>query len=172
LFVYGVTGSGKTTLARQIAERTGLPWHSVDDLTWEPGWVQVPDDEQRRRIGRLCAGGRWVLDAAYAKWSDIPLARAELIVALDYPRWISLSRLLRRTLLRCVTRTRICNGNVESLRMLLSEESIVRWHFESFSRKRERIRRWAAEEDGPAVLRLTSPRETRRWLATLGPARS
>jgi adenylate kinase family enzyme len=48
--VYGVTGSGKTTLAAQIAERTGLPWHSVDDLTWEPGWVEVPVQEQRRRI--------------------------------------------------------------------------------------------------------------------------
>jgi adenylate kinase family enzyme len=37
ILVYGVTGSGKTTLARQIGERLGLPWHSVDDLTWEPG---------------------------------------------------------------------------------------------------------------------------------------
>jgi murein DD-endopeptidase MepM/ murein hydrolase activator NlpD len=35
--IYGVTGSGKTTLAEQIATRSGLPWYSVDDLTWEPG---------------------------------------------------------------------------------------------------------------------------------------
>ncbi len=167
IVVYGVTGSGKSTLAARIAERTGLPYHSADDLAWEPGWVQVPDEEQRRRIAEVCAGERWVLDAAYGKWRDIVLARTQLVVGLDYPRWLSLGRLVRRTFVRVVTRKRICNGNVESVRQMSSEESIIRWHFTSFASKRARIRAWAADPAGPAVVRLTSPRETRRWLDTL-----
>ena len=91
VLIYGVTGSGKTTLARKVAERTGLPWHSVDDLTWEPGWVVVSAAEQRRRIESICAGERWILDAGYSAWVDLVLARVELIVALDYPRWRSLA---------------------------------------------------------------------------------
>jgi hypothetical protein len=87
--IYGVTGSGKTTLAARISTITGIPWHAVDELTWEPGWVQVPDDEQQRRIEVICAGECWILDTAYARWLDIPLARTELIVALDFPRWFS-----------------------------------------------------------------------------------
>jgi adenylate kinase family enzyme len=165
--VYGVTGSGKSTLAARIAERTGLPYHSADDLSWEPGWVPVPDEEQRRRIDEVCAGERWILDAAYGKWRDIVLARAQLVVGLDYPRWLSLGRLVRRTFLRAVTRERICNGNVESVRQVFSADSIIRWHFTSFANKRARIRAWAADPSGPAVVRLTSPRETRRWLETL-----
>jgi adenylate kinase family enzyme len=47
MMIYGVTGSGKTTLARQISECTGLPWYPVDDMTWEPRWVTVPPQEQR-----------------------------------------------------------------------------------------------------------------------------
>jgi hypothetical protein len=143
ILIYGVTGSGKTTLAARLAERTELPWHSVDDLTWLPGWVIVPDEEQRRQITEICAGDRWILDTAYGKWLDVPLARVEVIVALD------------------------CNGNVESPRMAFSRESIIAWHFKSFARKRRRIRAWAAEPGGPAVIRLTSPRATRRWLAAL-----
>ncbi|MEU8634465.1 adenylate kinase [Amycolatopsis sp. NPDC048633] len=167
IVVYGVTGSGKSTLAARIAERTGLPYHSADDLSWQPGWVPVPDEEQRRRIAEVCAQERWVLDAAYGKWREIVLDRTQLVVGLDYPRWLSLSRLLRRTLVRSVTRVRICNGNVESVRQVFSADSIIRWHFTSFATKRARIRAWAADSPGPAVVRLTSPRQTRRWLETL-----
>ncbi len=36
-----------------------------------------------------------MLDAAYGRWLDIPLARVELIVALDFPRWMSKRRRMR-----------------------------------------------------------------------------
>jgi len=168
ILLYGVTGSGKTTLAAQIAELTGLPWHSVDDLTWEPGWVEVPMDEQRRQIEVICSGERWILDTAYGRWIDLPLARVDLIVALDYPRWLSLSRLVRRSARRVVFHERSCNGNVETVGKLLGTDSIVRWHFRSFSKKRARIKEWMIDRSGPAVVRLGSPAETRLWLATLG----
>ncbi|WP_037320021.1 hypothetical protein [Amycolatopsis orientalis] len=165
IVVYGVTGSGKTTLARRLAAHTGSPWHSVDDdLAWRPGWVAVPTEEQRRRIALLVAKEHWIIDGMFSQWRDIALPRAELVVALDYPRWVSLSRLVRRTVMRCVTRRRICNGNVETVRGVLSGDSIIAWHFRSFARKRRTIREW---ENDPAVplVRLTSPRATRRWLA-------
>jgi adenylate kinase family enzyme len=171
--VYGVTGSGKSTMARRLSEATGLPWHSVDDLTWEPGWVPVPDEEQRRRIGEICAGPEWILDSGYGKWLDIPLARADLIIALDYPRWFSLQRLIRRTLRRLFDRRPICNGNRETLRNLFSSDVIIAWHFKSFARKRERMRAWSADPDAPRVVRLTSAGQAEAWLAGIrGPVRS
>jgi adenylate kinase family enzyme len=170
ILVYGVTGSGKTRLAEAISDATGIPWHAVDELTWEPGWVEVPQDEQRRRIAAICAEERWVLDTAYGRWLDIPLARVELIVALDYPRWLSLFRLVRRSVARAVDRKPICNGNIESLRNIVSRNSIIGWHFKSFSRKRKRIRAWEADPADPEVVRLTSPRATEEWLAAQRPS--
>jgi adenylate kinase family enzyme len=170
ILIYGVTGSGKSTLAAEVAERTGLPWHPVDDLTWEPGWVAVPGDVQRERLAAICAGEQWVLDSAYSSWIDLVMARAELIVALDYPRWRSLSRLVRRTLRRNLDHRPICNGNTESLRQTFSRDSIIVWHFRSFAAKRDRMRAWAADPPGPGVVRLTSPAAARRWLASLAAA--
>lgn len=167
ILLYGVTGSGKTTLAARIAARTGIPFHSVDELTWQPGWAPVPIDEQRRRIEEICAGDAWILDTAYHAWLDVPLARADLIVALDYPRWVSLSRLLRRTTARLLDGRAVCNGNRESLRHVLSWDSIVLWHFRSFDRKRVRMRAWAVDPRAPRVVRLTSPAAAELWLATV-----
>lgn len=167
ILVYGVTGSGKSTLASQVAERTGLPYYPVDEMTWEPGWIAVPAEEQRRRIEAICSTERWILDSAYSTWADVVVARAELIVALDYPRWFSLARLARRTIARNLDHRPICNGNTESLRQTFSADSIIIWHFRSFARKRARMRAWAAEPPGAEVVRLTSARATRRWLAAV-----
>jgi adenylate kinase family enzyme len=173
ILVYGVTGSGKTKLAAALAERTGLPWYSVDDVIgWNPGWTEVDRGEQRRRAQRICSGDRWILDTAYSHWLDVVFARVQLVVALDYPRAVSLTRLVRRTGARLMTRREICNGNRESLRSALSRDSIIVWHFRSFAHKRQRIAAWADDPTAPPMVRLTSPRATRRWLAALQPVSS
>ena len=168
ILVYGVTGAGKSTAALAIGARTGLPVTLVDELTWLPGWVPVEESVQREVIGEIVAGERWVLDSSYGDWLGFVLPRAQLVVGLDYPRWLSLSRLVRRTVSGAITREPRCNGNVESWRNMLSRRSIIRWHFQSFARKRERMRAWAAAPDGPEVLLLRHPRELEAWLASLG----
>jgi adenylate kinase family enzyme len=166
--VYGVTGSGKSTLARRVGERLGLPYHSMDDLTWEANWDPVPPDVQRERITAICATDAWVIDSAYGIWSDIPLARADLIVGLDLPRWRSLSRLLRRTVGNVAHGTETCNGNRETFRLsFLSKESILWWHFRSFKRKQRRMRLWHADPDVPETVLLRSPAEVEHWMAAL-----
>lgn len=173
ILVYGVTGSGKTTLARSISDATGLPWHSVDDeIGWLPGWVERPRADQRELASRIAASDHWVLDTAYGHWRVVVLARADLIVALDYARAVSLIRLLRRTARRVVTREPACNGNRETLRQALSRESIIVWHFRSFSSKRRQIAAWEADPTAPPVVRLRSPRMTQKWLDDLRAQRS
>jgi adenylate kinase family enzyme len=168
ILVYGVTGSGKTTLARQISAATSLPWHSIDDeVGWLPGWIERPLEEQVQIVSELVSSDAWVMDTAYGRWLDVVLARTDLVVALDYPRWVSLARLARRTARRLFTRETVCNGNVETWRKVLSFDSILVWHFRSFSRKRSRISMWEAAVSAPPVVRLRSPVETDQWLAAL-----
>lgn len=170
ILVYGVTGSGKTAAAERIAARAGLPVVLVDEFTWRPGWVTVDEQRQRDVVASIVAEDRWVLDTAYGAWLDVVLPRVDLVVGLDYPRWFSLQRLVRRSLTRAITKEPVCNGNTESLRRVLGSDSIIRWHFRSFARKRERLHQWAAAEHGPPVLLLRTPSDLERSMSRFGDA--
>lgn len=160
---FGVTGSGKSTAAQRYAAATNLPLVSVDsDIGWLPGWVERDHAEQNRMVQDIATRNSWVLDSFYGRWAEHLIPRAEAIVALDYPRWLSLSRLVRRTVRRVVLRQQVCNGNTESFGRVIARDSIIRWHFTSFASKRERIR--AYQEAGLPVLHFTRPRHLEQWL--------
>lgn len=168
VLVYGVTGSGKSTAALALGERLGLPVHLVDEeIGWLPGWRQRDGDEQRALAARIVAREDWVLDSAYGTFRDVVVPRAQVVLGLDYPRWLSLGRLVRRTARRWATRERVCNGNVETLGKVLSHDSVLVWHVRSYRRKTEQIRGWAADTDGVPVLVVRHPRELERVLREL-----
>ena len=170
---YGVTGSGKSSAALAYAEATGLPAFFVDDsIGWLPGWEQRGAAEQRGLGAAIAVENQWVLDGAYGGWRDLVMARAELVVALDFPRWLSLCRLIRRTVRRIVTSQVVCNGNRETVARLFSKDSVVRWHFQSFARKRRIIRDMEAEPSPPRVVVFRRPKDLETWLAGVATAAS
>ncbi|BCW66423.1 hypothetical protein NicSoilB4_11860 [Arthrobacter sp. NicSoilB4] len=165
---YGVTGSGKSSAARAYAQATGLPEFSADDdIGWLPGWQQRTVEEQRDIAATIADQDRWVLDSAYGVWRDVVLPRAELVVGLDYPRWLSLARLVRRSLRRSWTREPVCNGNHETLARLFVDDSIIRWHFRSFTRKRQVMRGLQTDASMPPTILFRHPRQLDEWLAQL-----
>ena len=148
---------GKSSMARQLSELTGIPWTSVDDICWRPGWVPMPLDEQLAHFEALTATSSWILDSAYGGWRHLALQRADLVVALDLARVTSLARLLRRTATRIIDQQEVCNGNTESWHSVFARDSLVVWHFTSFRRKRTEMRAWEGAASGPPVIRLQSP---------------
>ena len=170
ILFYGVTGSGKSAAARAYSARSGLPEFSADDdIGWLPGWEQRSEEEQREIVASIASKDQWVLDSAYGGWRDIVLSRAELVVALDYPRWLSLARLVRRSLRRALTGRMVCNGNTESLSRLFTKDSIIRWHFQSFRRKRRAIENMQADPEMPPVVVFHHPRDVETWLSQIRP---
>jgi adenylate kinase family enzyme len=94
--VIGSPGAGKSTLATQLAALTGLPLLHLDQLHWNPGWIESDPAEFRQRLAAVVAAPRWIIDGNYGATLALRLTRADAVVYLDYPVWLCLARLLRR----------------------------------------------------------------------------
>jgi adenylate kinase family enzyme len=169
--IAGNSGSGKTTLSRTVAARLRVPHVELDALFHGPGWIQPDPEEFARRILSAIDGlDGWVVDGNYqGHVGGLVLERAELLVWLDLPLATSLRRLVPRTFRRVRSREDLWgSGNRETLRgAFFGRDSLFGWTIGSHRRRRrewpERFTRYPNLE----VLRLRSPREVERWLATV-----
>jgi adenylate kinase family enzyme len=99
VLVIGPPGAGKSTLASEIARRTGLPLIHLDRHYWRPGWVESDTARWEADAAALAGRERWVMDGNYSGTLALRLARADTAIWLDFPVWLCLFRILRRTLL-------------------------------------------------------------------------
>ncbi len=96
ILVIGTGGSGKTTVARRLAQRTGLPLIHLDALYWRSGWQPTPADEWRATVQSLISRDAWIIDGNYGGTLDVRLAACDTVVFLDLPRLVCLWRVLKR----------------------------------------------------------------------------
>jgi len=98
VLVIGSPGAGKSTLARVLARRTGLPLRHLDQLYWRAGWVETGKEEWAERVARLIAEPRWIIDGNYGGSLKLRLTRADTVIDLDLPAWLCVARIVKRLL--------------------------------------------------------------------------
>jgi len=170
VLVVGTAGSGKTTVARQLARRLAVPHIELDELFWLPGWESCDDDVFRDRVEAAIADiDGWVVCGNYRPQTvDITWPRADTVVWLDLPKPLIMRRIVVRTARRVVSRRELWNGNRESVRGALAADGIVRWAWTSHRRNRERYGDMITDPQWSHLdwIRLRSPREVRNFLRT------
>src|ERR671934_546543 len=167
IVVVGTSGSGKTTVAREVARRLGVPHVELDALYHGPGWAETPPEEFRRRVAAAMDGDGWVVDGNYeSKLGDLVLRRADTVVWLDLPLRVALTRVTRRTIRRIRTGEELWSGNRESWRGgFIGWESMFVWTIRSHIKRRRAVPRQLARHPGVQVVRLRTAREVERYLS-------
>ena len=164
VLILGICGAGKSTLARELASRLGLPLIHLDKEYWQPGW-KLPDEVWwHARVQELASGDRWIMDGSYSSTLHLRLPRADTIIHLDFPRRIVMYRILKRVISGYgKTRPDLTDDCPEHfdwdfLKFVWSFPYKVRPNVESILSGREPVQ---------TLFRLRSPREVRQFLDTV-----
>ena len=154
--VIGGGGSGKTTLARRLGAKTGLPVFELDT------GAQLDPDEPR-----------WVSEGIYLSDVGRVLDRADVIVWMDIPQRVALRRIVTRHIKLTVLRRNEHPGFTKLLRFAWGQRA----YYTSEAREPTGPTDWdalsralTAQVLGPRsakVVHLRSPRAVRRWLSTI-----
>src|SRR3954447_2452611 len=168
ILVLGRTGSGKTTLARELAAALGVPHVELDSLYFGPEFSTAPLSVLRKRTTAAIAAERWVIDGNKRAVRDLVWPRADTVVWLDYPLGVSLWRLAKRARRRTsALRAAAREAKTVLARQLLAAARGVLSALRSHAGQRREYPRMFADPANQhlSVVRLRSPRATRRWLA-------
>ena len=165
--VVGSTGSGKTHLARALADRLGLPLHELDALRWDSTGRELPRSEFVDLVAALAAQDSWIIDGHYRDVRHLIWRRAETVVWLKYPLPVVALRLLGRFRQKRQALNAGLGGSAYPVtatwgRRLSRLARTIRER-----REYDRVLR-APEYGALAVIELTSVRATREWLEELG----
>lgn len=170
--VAGTPGCGKSTLARALSTRLEITHIECDAICWEPGWQLAPHEIADKRLHAAMESPAWILDGNLSQRREAEveaLSQIDTFVWLDYSLAVILIRHLKRFGQRIILRQPCCNGNYESLRRVLSRESIVWYSIKTYRWRRLQYRAMMLAPEFAHItwVHLLSPRQTQTWLRRL-----
>ena len=160
--VIGYTGSGKSVLAAKLGKILGCPVLHLDKLQFEAGWKERKEAEGNRLCEQFLEENKergWVIDGNYEKFCQKRrMKEADLIIFMDYPRWICLwQALIRSHVYKGKTREDMGDGCVEKM-----DWEFVWWILhKGRSRKKKRQYRSIAERYQEKTLVVKNRRQLR-----------
>lgn len=85
VIVIGCPGAGKSTFARALRDRTGLPLYYLDRIWHQADGSHISRLEFDARLAELLKQPRWILDGNYQRTLPPRLEYCDTVFLLDYP---------------------------------------------------------------------------------------
>lgn len=85
VIVIGCPGAGKSTFARKLRDKTGLPLFFLDRIWHLPDRTTVSREEFDAKLAEIIATDEWIIDGNYSRTLETRLKACDTVFLLDYP---------------------------------------------------------------------------------------
>lgn len=85
VIIIGCPGAGKSTFARKLKEKTGLPLFYLDMIWHKEDGTNISRDEFDGKIKEIMKKEQWILDGNYIRTLEMRLKECDTVFLLDYP---------------------------------------------------------------------------------------
>lgn len=85
VMVIGCPGSGKSTFARALHEKTGLPLYHLDMMYWNADKTTVEKSVFHQLLSEVLERDEWILDGNYGSTMAWRMSASDTVIFLDYP---------------------------------------------------------------------------------------
>lgn len=96
IMIVGNNGSGKSYLAKKLADITSLPLVHLDNEYWQPNWQAPTAEEWAMAQEKFVAREKWIIDGVHAGTMDIRFNAAGLLIYLDVNRAVCITGVIAR----------------------------------------------------------------------------
>ena len=163
VIIVGCGGAGKSTLARQLGEITGLPVVHLDKIFWLPGWVERDREEFDELLRQEMGKDEWIMDGNFNRTMPQRVAKCDTIIYLDFSRVACLLGVLKRVITTYGTvRPDMGEGCPERVDL-----EVLKWVWNYNRDKRERNYQLLNEAENVETIVLKNRRMVRRFLQSL-----
>lgn len=90
IIVIGCPGSGKTTFAQKLRDKTGLPLYYLDAVWHKPDKTHIPREEFDARMAEILPTDRWIIDGNYSRTIEIRMRACDTVFFFDLPTQVCL----------------------------------------------------------------------------------
>lgn len=96
ILIIGCPGSGKSTFARALHEKTGLPLFYLDMMYWNADRTKVARPLFLERLQHALQQEEWIIDGNYKSTMEMRMQACDTIFFLDYSTEVCLAGIASR----------------------------------------------------------------------------
>ena len=91
IIVIGCPGGGKSSFARALHNKTGIPLYHLDMMFWNADRTTVERSLFLERLSAVLDGDEWIIDGNYGSTMELRMAACDTVFFLDYPLEVCLA---------------------------------------------------------------------------------
>ena len=96
IIVIGCPGSGKTTFAEKLRDKTGLPLFYLDAIWHKADKTHIPRDEFDARLSRILSLDSYIIDGNYSRTLERRIEACDTVFLFDLPTSVCIEGAISR----------------------------------------------------------------------------